>query len=157
MKAHSCQDHHDKTESVATATDRLRAAGHKLTKPRQALLKAIASFSAPFSTEEAFRSTGKLLRGTKIDLVTVYRSLATFEELGLLSRVEFGDGVVRYELKGPGGHHHHHFVCQTCGKVEPLNHCELKTQENHLKAAGYAQLSHRLEFFGLCPACARKG
>jgi Fur family ferric uptake transcriptional regulator len=153
MKAHSCQDHLDKSSTLANATERLKSNGHKLTKPRQALLKAIASFSAPFTTEDAFKTTTKLLRGAKIDLVTVYRSLATFEELGLLSRVEFGDGVVRYELKGPGDQHHHHFVCQACAKVEPLNHCELTT---HLKAAGYTRLSHRLEFFGLCPACAPK-
>jgi Fe2+ or Zn2+ uptake regulation protein len=88
--------------------------------------------------------------------VTVYRSLARFHELGLVSQIDLGDGVTRYEMIDPSGHHHHHFICSQCQKIEPLTLCEVETQEHALTAAGYTGLSHRLEFFGICPACSQR-
>lgn len=155
MKPHPCSDRRDIPAFLKIATQKLKDGGFKLTKPRRALLKAVTTFTAPFSTEESFVLTKKFLRASGIDLVTVYRGLSTFEALDIITRVDLGDGVVRYELIDPGGHHHHHFICQGCAKIEPLKHCELKEQEAHLKAAGYSRLSHRLEFFGFCPSCAK--
>lgn len=106
-------------------------------------------FETPFSTEELFKSVQK----SGLDLVTVYRSLATFSDLAIVHRVDLGDGIVRYELASPDGSHHHHFVCKNCQKVEPLDFCEIQAQEKRLKALGYTGISHRLEFFGICPDC----
>lgn len=143
------EHHHDPKPSIERAARILKDAGLKSTKPRSALLGAMTRFHAPFSTEELFRA----VKASDLDLVTVYRSLATFSDLGIVSRVDLGDGVVRYELRSPDGSHHHHFVCQECQKVEPLDSCEIKAQENRLRELGYSQLSHRLEFFGICPDC----
>ena len=40
--------------------------------------------------------------------------------MGLVQRVDLGDGGSRYEPILPGGEHHHHAVCDTCGKVTPF-------------------------------------
>lgn len=149
-----CQDPARAEHGLAYALERLKGAGLKVTQPRQALLRSIAKFASPFTTEDAFKALRRRLRGQKVDLVTVYRSLSTFAELDIIGRVEFGDGIVRYELMDPSGHHHH-FICESCRKVEPLTLCEVGIQENHLRAAGYTRLSHRMEFFGLCPRCTK--
>jgi Fe2+ or Zn2+ uptake regulation protein len=169
-KPHSCHSHdHDPKPAFENAVSRLKTAGYKLTQPRQTLLKAAVEFAAPFSAEELFKKTlknnqkrggGKIAkgsRGSKCDLVTVYRSLATFAELGVLVQVDFGDKTVRYEWADPdNAHHHHHIVCTGCQKVEAVDFCEVAGHEDSLSKLGYSSLSHRLEFFGLCPDCGPK-
>ena len=144
--------HGDRSQALHGALERLKGAGHKLTKPRLSLLEAIARAHGPFSAEE--------LSGQDCDLVTVYRSLSTFAEVGILARIDLGDGILRYELVDPAGHHHHHIVCTLCQKVEPLETCGLEIEEERLRElgylAGYQNVSHRLEFFGICPECAGK-
>jgi Fur family transcriptional regulator, ferric uptake regulator len=170
----SCQGHvHDPTATLDLATQRLKASGLKLTRPRLILLKAMVGFHSPFSTEQLYRATElpKTSKSRKkgpqqasdsraeLDLVTVYRSLATFSELGLVSKVDLGDGVVRYELSDPDGSHHHHVICTKCQGIQPLDFIEIEreivAQEKKLRDLGYSGLSHRLEFFGLCLDCSR--
>ncbi|HEX4146582.1 MAG TPA: transcriptional repressor [Pirellulales bacterium] len=53
---------------------------------------------------------------------TVYRNLLELAEVGLLSRVELGDHVWRFELAGRnGGAVHPHFLCLDCGTVSCLD------------------------------------
>lgn len=164
MKNHGCHGHtHDRDETLTKALDRLKNSGLKVTQPRQSLLRAIVRMSAPFTAEELSKESRKAQKGVNKatvkksipDLVTVYRSLNSFSEIGLLSRVDFGDGLVRYELADESGHHHHHIVCTACKKVEAVNFCVIQGQEQILSQLGYSQLSHRLEFFGTCPSCSR--
>jgi Fe2+ or Zn2+ uptake regulation protein len=149
-----------------SAVDLLKASGLKLTTPRQTLLKMMQKLEAPFSTDEVFRAINRPTRGTtagtgsnKFDLVTVYRNLSAFTDAGLLARVELDDGVQRYEWADPSGHHHHHFVCTSCRRIEPLDLCSvdgpIQTQESLMKRKGYSQITHRLEFYGLCPQCSK--
>ena len=149
---HSCTNHRDGSEKLKAALETLQRAGNKLTQPRRSLLATIATYRGPFSAEELHKALLRQSRGARPDLVTVYRSLSTFSELGILGRVDFGDGVSRFEMTGPGGHHHH-FVCQGCEKIEALQLCELNLQEKHLEGLGYSRISHRMEFFGYCPDC----
>lgn len=153
QKSHAgCHDHHH-GPTFEQALERLKEAGLKITRPRQALLKAIAQFNAPFSAEDLFNASKKVLKKPNCDLVTVYRSLAAFEDIDLVSRVELGDGVVRYEMASFDGTHHHHIVCTQCRKVEPVKDCAIRGEEKILSKMGYTRVSHRLEFFGLCPEC----
>lgn len=50
-------------------------------------------------------------------------------------------------------HHHHHIVCRTCGKIENVEACILGELEKMLAQKGYTDLSHSLEFFGVCESC----
>lgn len=126
----------------------LKDAGLKVTRSRQALLEALSDGHGPFTPEQIFSK----LPPSVCDLVTVYRTLATFEEKGLVRRCEFGDGKARYELEH-SDHHHHHLVCRICHAVKPLDPCSLDALEQNLKSSGYQDISHRLEFFGVCPRC----
>lgn len=155
-----CHGHlNERASALDSAKKRLQIAGHKLTQTRQNLLKSMMDFVGPFSAEDLYSKGRRGSKSKTCDLVTVYRSLNTFAELGILSRVDFGDGVARYEILSPDGSHHHHIVCTVCRKIEPLTGCgngSIERQEKSLAEAGYSQLSHRLEFFGVCPDCNRK-
>jgi Fur family ferric uptake transcriptional regulator len=56
------------------------------------------------------------------DRATIYRNLVELTDAGLVSRIELGDHVWRFELKRTGKMEkdHPHFVCVDCGEVSCL-------------------------------------
>ncbi len=60
------------------------------------------------------------------DRATIYRNLTELTDAGLVSRVELGDHVWRFEIRrhahaGAKGEDHPHFLCTTCGEVSCLD------------------------------------
>ena len=97
----------------------------------------------------------------EIGLATVYRTIQVLMELHLIDRVNFDDGVERYELahaKGSAGaHHHHHLICLGCGKVlefeeDMLEELELKIVEK----TGFKVTDHEVKLYGYCKECGGK-
>jgi Fur family ferric uptake transcriptional regulator len=134
-------------------TARLRKGAKKITGPRQAVLQALRSQDHPLSPKEIFQA----LPAGECDLVTVYRSLALLQEMGMVKRFDFGDNVARYELLAEGDDgHHHHLVCTKCAQVLEIGECGICELEKRIAAQhGFQTVTHRLEFFGVCPACQR--
>ena len=131
--------------------DRLRRQARRMTGPRQAVLEALRRHQQPLSIKEVFAA----LRDRVCDLVTVYRSIHLLEELRVVKRFDFGDGVARYELvkEGDDGHHHH-LICTGCAVVIELEDCfPSELEERMARHHGFTAVTHRLEFFGLCPRC----
>src|SRR6478672_7102081 len=65
--------------------------------------------------------------GEKFDRVTVYRTLQTFVEKGIIHTIPTADNSVRYALckddcfEGHHHDHHVHFVCTQCGNTYCLD------------------------------------
>ena len=80
------------------------------------------------------------------------------EEMQMVKRVDFGDGTARFELVGGGTReHHHHLVCNRCRTVVEIDECFLDEIETRLAAAnGFTAVTHKLEFFGVCPRCQKQ-
>jgi Fur family ferric uptake transcriptional regulator len=131
--------------------ERMRKAGMKVTSQRSQVLKILLSSLEPITADEIFKKFDS--KTEKADLVTIYRILKKFEEVLLVSRQEFGDGVARFELALESGHHHHHVICRLCQRVEPLHICDLEAHIKTVEGLGYKQVSHRLDFFGVCSRC----
>lgn len=130
--------------------ERLRRRSRKLTGPRQAILSALREGSRPMSAREIHETMGR----DACDLVTVYRSMHMLEREGIVKRSDFGKGG-RFELleEGDDGHHHH-LVCVECSAVVELEECFPHEVEQRIAARnGFKQVTHRLEFFGVCPRC----
>ena len=68
--------------------------------------------------------------GRRVGRASIYRVVDELVTLGLLTRVEVGDGVARYEPQRPG--HHHHLVCDGCGRLEPFQDDALERAIHHL-------------------------
>lgn len=134
------------------ARDRLERHGLRVTRPRLALLDCLARARRPLTIEEIHAELASIC-----DWATVFRCLKRFEELDIVRRCEFGDRHSRYELAAGRcghGHHHHHLVCRACGSVKEVGDCGLAALESSLASrSGFRDISHSLEFFGLCPAC----
>ncbi|MFN7685122.1 MAG: Fur family transcriptional regulator [Oligoflexia bacterium] len=126
----------------------LERASLRLTQPRISILKALIADHGPFSVDEI-----RSIAGSKdLDRVTIYRCLTAFEEIGLVRRCEFGDSTSRYEYSADE-HHHHHVICKRCRKVENVEECIPKGLINSVRSMGYVNVSHSLEFFGVCKRC----
>ena len=89
-------------------------------------------------------------------LTTVYRSLESLVQMGLVQAVDLGDGERRYEVVAPG-EHHHHLVCKSCGESTHLDSCLVEDMEEAIrKKYKFTIDSHIFEVFGTCEACAKK-
>lgn len=114
-----------RARTVATLVDirnEIRAAGMRSTAPRISVLERLRRAHAPLSHADI---TEELLP-LGFDRATIYRNLVDLAEAGLISRVELGDHVWRYEVRGrgqaprDGEGEHPHFVCNDCGTVACL-------------------------------------
>ena len=124
--------------------------GLKSTEPRITVLKLLAELKYPMTAQEMHKKLGK----DKNDLVTLYRTLASFEKTALVKRVNLQKDAVYYELNSD---HHHHIVCTDCGKVEDFELCDVDhlTKKIVAKASNFKTIrEHSLELFGVCTVCA---
>lgn len=133
-------------------TDKLRAKSLKITGPRQSILEVLRQHPHPLTIKEIRQ---KLKGKVNCDQATVYRSMHMLVKLGMVKRFDFGDGVARFELvEAQGRHHHHHLVCTECSRIVEIEECHQKEWEQKLsREHGFQQITHNLEFFGVCPDC----
>jgi len=93
-------------------------------------------------------------RGERVGLTTVYRTLQVLADSGEIDVMRPPGGEHLYRRCSQG--HHHHLVCRSCGSAVEVEGPAVETWTERISAQhGYADVSHTLEIFGTCPACAR--
>src|SRR5215216_6854234 len=119
---------------------KLRGAGYKATSQRLAVIGAL--------TVEQHQSLEEIRgRCPEVGLATIYRTLDLLSGIGVVRRLELGDGP-RYELAED---HHHHLICESCGDVSEFDECPLDLRL--LQDKGFEVNSHSLEIYGRCEVC----
>ncbi|BAS28635.1 Fur family transcriptional regulator [Limnochorda pilosa] len=146
---------HDPIDHVR---DRLGRQDQRLTPQRETVLRVLLEHANEHLTaEEVYLEA----RGAAPDLgmATVYRTLDLFERLGVVHRLDAGQGVARYEFRPEGeGHYHHHLICLECGRILEFERDLLEPVERAVeKETGFLVIDHSLLLFGLCPDCRRTG
>ena len=126
----------------------LSSLSQRITEPRLDILGILKENHNPLTISEIHSK----LKNKKTDLATVYRTINLFAELRVVNEIDFKDEFKRYELIYDR-HHHHHIVCRKCKNVENVETCVLDELENLLKKKGYSEITHSLEFFGICRSC----
>lgn len=132
----------------------LRAQGYKLTPQREATVSVlIERESELLSAEDIFFLVKE--KAPDIGLATVYRTLELLSELKVVDKINFGDGVARYDVRKEGAEHfHHHLVCIDCGSVEEIADDLLGDVERIVESDyGFDVRDHRLTFHGICKQC----
>jgi len=130
----------------------LAAAGHRDSRPRTEVLEAVASPDCAMTAREIAHLLRE--RGSTVGLASIYRALDLLDRLGLVHRVEVGEGVARYEPAYPSGEHHHHIVCDSCGAVVPFEDEALERAISRLsKRVDFAIAAHDVTLHGECPVC----
>lgn len=83
-----------------------------------------------------------------ISIATVYRTVRLFEEAGIISKHDFGDGRSRYEETTE--EHHDHLINLRTGEVIEFSNDEIeKLQETIARSLGFKLVGHRLELYGV--------
>lgn len=127
---------------VESAIGKMRGRGYKATPQRVSVLEALAS--------EQHQSLEEIKgRCPEVGLVTVYRTLDLLGQLGLVRRLDLGDGP-RYELAED---HHHHLICESCGDISEFEECPLNLKLLPSVRADFEVRSHSLEVYGRCSEC----
>ncbi len=95
-----------------------------------------------------------LARMKNIHRSSVYRTIDTFENVGIVKKL-FTGWKESIELSEVFQHHHHHMTCTSCNKT--ISFEETKSLENELSlVASYHDFhpnNHTIEFSGLCTDC----
>jgi Fur family ferric uptake transcriptional regulator len=93
---------------------------------------------------------------SSLDRVTVYRTLKTFLDKGLIHKVLDDEGSLKYALCNEAcsvaGHHHNHvhFKCTKCGQTNCLTNVEIPVVR---LPKGYKPKEINLLIQGVCEAC----
>jgi Fe2+ or Zn2+ uptake regulation protein len=89
----------------------------------------------------------------RVSLATVYRNLRLLARQGLLAEIQWG-GSLRFDARVP---RHHHFTCSVCGRIFDLDEpVDARLEARVASRTGFHVADHRIEFFGVCRACARR-
>jgi Fur family ferric uptake transcriptional regulator len=143
--------------AVEIATSKLKSAGLRITQPRLAILAALSNRAQPTSIEQLHIDVG----AENCDLVTVYRCMAAFEDIGLVRRAFFHNGTALYEMN-LGQPTRYHVVCKSTNRVDELDSATaedlrrtIELIQEKLRARGYGEVGHIVEFFGVAPQATR--
>ncbi len=126
-----------------------RAKGLRITHQRSVIFSELVKFPGHPTVENVFRRVRKHL--TTISLDTVYRTIATFEEHGLIKKVLVLDNAARFEANPAV---HHHLICTRCHKIEDFYWPAFDKLKLPDSIRGWSKTGSRhVEIFGLCRAC----
>ncbi len=143
------------THRTLTLKEQLRASGFRATPGRLAVAEFLEKNHRPLGTPELV----KALVPRELDLTSLYRTLSSFTEEGLVKLVPLDQRFASYEWVHEDDAHHHHLVCKICGLIEEISQCHLETLEKRVldSTPRFKEItSHSLEFFGTCTSCAKK-
>lgn len=134
-------------QPLVTALDR---AGYRLTEPRRAVADLITQRDGHFTAADLIDEARDRRLG--IGRATIFRALELFTELNVLERLDLPTGEHAYVPCEPA--HHHHVVCSRCGRTTEAEDHGLQAMVDEVaRHTGYRIDDHRLELYGLCPAC----
>jgi Fur family transcriptional regulator, ferric uptake regulator len=134
------------------ALGRLRDASGRSGSARRLVVELLGEQDCCLSAQEIHDRVRE--RGGRVGIASVYRALDGMDELGLVQRIDLGDGVSRFEPAHPGGDHHHHLVCDDCGKVEPFEDPSLESAIVRVAdGRGYVVAAHDVVLRGACEDC----
>jgi Fur family transcriptional regulator, ferric uptake regulator len=144
--------HGSGTEWEAAARAALKEGGHRAGGARGAVVSLLGGQNCCLSAHEISQELHE--SGGDVGIASIYRALELLHGMGLVQRVEFGEGTARYEPVIPGGEHHHHAVCEKCGRVTPFEDERLERQLEHLAGQlKHSMRGHDLVIRGECSRC----
>jgi Fur family transcriptional regulator, ferric uptake regulator len=133
------------------AVERLSGSGYRRGGARQAVIELLDEQTCALSAldiEDALRARD----GRRVGRASIYRVLDELVSLDLLTRVDVGDGVARYEAQRSA--HHHHLVCDDCGRLEPFEDDALERAIRGLATRVSFDVSdHDVTLHGSCANC----
>ena len=128
-----------------TRTPRLR----RNTPQRRVILEELCAACSHPTASELYDLVRQRL--PRVSLGTVYRNLEVLHADGAIRKLEFAGGETRFDGDLAT---HYHVRCTECGHIEDVHDLGPGGQPAQpASLAGYRVAGHRLEYYGVCPAC----
>jgi Fur family peroxide stress response transcriptional regulator len=127
--------------------ERLARTGLRFTTQRRHVYGVLLQHRDHPSAEEVFMRAKQSM--PEISMATVYNTLDTLVQCGLVRQVNQDRGATRYcsNMK-----RHHHFFCEECGGTFDVDSDGASERDVRLPL-GFQMRSLDLSLRGLCPAC----
>jgi Fe2+ or Zn2+ uptake regulation protein len=130
------------------ATAALRAAGRRVTRPRLAVYRALATLGGHHSAEEVAGALADA--GERLPRTSVYNALEALRGAGVVMQARADAGAALYEAAATW---HHHFVCRRCGEISDVP-CATGTKPClHPDLPGIEVDEAEVIYHGLCARC----
>lgn len=132
----------------------LRDRGLKFTPERRVVLHAVLQSDEHFEAEELLLHLRR--GGRRVAKATIYRTLPLMVNCGIISQVQFGEKLTRYENAFSQGQHDH-MVCRRCRRIIEFDNADVIRLRTILAARyKFHAQSHRFQIIGTCRECMRK-
>jgi len=138
-------------EQVKNLKETLKKKGIRLTKARKKIIEILVTSKKHLSPDEIYSILKKSCPST--GYATVYRTLKILTDEKITRKRKFNEKSSLYELAAEEKHHDH-LICVKCGTIIEFEDRRIeKLQEKIAKKFGFKIEDHKLELYGLCPAC----
>ena len=129
----------------------LKQKGLKITPQRLAIYGLLKNSKEHPSAEKIHKNLVTLF--PTMSLATVYKTIDTFKEIGLVQELNIDKSNFRYDANTIP---HPHIICLNCRKVEDLDTSILDNIYRNIQdSCGYKIITHQLYFYGYCPECSK--
>lgn len=133
-------------------TQACRAAGLKITHQRTEIYRQLLLVADHPSAETLHKRLLPMLPTISLD--TVYRTLATLEQHGLVSRIQTAESQARFEAAHEP---HHHLICSRCKRVLDFHWPAVDGIDLPPAAKQWGQVdSKTIVIYGICSNCATR-
>lgn len=130
-------------------TDFLRSKRKNITPERMDILSEVLKQKGHFKIEDIILKMS--IAQNPISRATVYRTIKTIEEAGLIKYIRSINDEKIYEVQTE---HHDHMICEKCGKIIEFHNEELEALQNAIcQSYGFTPCRHTMKIFGLCEDC----
>jgi Fur family peroxide stress response transcriptional regulator len=130
----------------------LKDKGVRFTPQRQAILEFLLRTNTHPTAEDIYQDVKAKFPG--VSLGTIYNTLNMLKEHGHILELSYGDMSSRFD---GNAENHYHVVCSHCGKVVDFHRPLIQLEEEAEQRTGFRVLEHRLEFYGICSECRKRG
>ena len=128
---------------------RFSAGGGRRTASRQAIVEAVVGAEGHVTAEQIADQVQS--RFPSVNLSTVYRTLESLEDLGVVDHVHLGHGRAVYHLADQS---HQHLFCEHCERVEEVPVAKLRPLFGMLERQYGFELDRRhFAIVGRCRSC----
>lgn len=126
----------------------LKEHGFKITPQRQLIAEVLQGNKEHPSAEDVYKKVIKT--APTVSIATVYKTLNSLADLGVIQRLDIGDGKAHFD---PDTTTHSHFVCIKCKKIFDIYE-EIRLPES-LK--DFRVIKGQAIYYGLCKDCKDSG
>lgn len=141
---------------AANAIRTLRSQGERVTAARRAVVSAVAATDEHLTADEIAERAATGAPG--VHRTTVYRALATLEDIGLIAHTHRAGSATIYHLtvdhEGTDHLDHAHVECSNCGRLIDFDATLADPLAANLKRSlGFRLDVHHAALLGVCASC----